>query len=86
MTAWEVLECERFGDIRLIGMYVLVSFNHMCLVNETETMTCHTLVLPVRPRPRFIAPWSHNQALKQDWEQDSLEYETKTENNIPAVS
>ena len=29
MSAWEVRQCERFGDIRLIGMYVLVSFSHM---------------------------------------------------------
>ena len=32
MTAWEVLEFQRFGDIRLIGMYVLVSFKHMAIV------------------------------------------------------
>ena len=29
----------------------------MSLINETET--CHTLVLPARLRPRFIAPWSN---------------------------
>ena len=29
MTAWEDRECERFGDIRLIGIPVLVSFSHM---------------------------------------------------------
>ena len=29
MNAWEVLECKQFGDIRLVGMYVLVSFSHM---------------------------------------------------------
>ena len=35
---------------------------HKRLVNETET--CNPLILTVRPRPRFIAPWSQ----KQDWD------------------
>ena len=34
----------------------------MSALSETETKTCHTLVLPARP----ITPWSH----KQDQEQD----------------
>ena len=50
----------------------------MSYVNETET--CHTKVLPARPRPSFIAPWSH----KRDGDQDSLIFETKTKN--PVVS
>ena len=33
----------------------------MSALSETETKTCHTLVLPARP----ITPWSH----KQDQEQ-----------------
>ena len=29
LSAWEVLECKRFGDIRLIGIPVLVSSSHI---------------------------------------------------------
>ena len=29
LNAWEVLECERFGDIRLIGIPILVSSSHI---------------------------------------------------------
>ena len=29
MTQWEVLECKRFGDIRPIGIPILVLFNHL---------------------------------------------------------
>ena len=29
MSVWEVLECKRFDDIRLIGMSVLESFHHI---------------------------------------------------------
>ena len=32
---------------------------HKSPINETKTKTCHTLVLPARHRPRFIALWSH---------------------------
>ena len=53
----------------------------MILVNETKTF--HTLALPARQRPRFIAPRSNKRDQDQDWEQDSLEFETKT--TIPVV-
>ena len=48
----------------------------MSLINETKT--CHTLVLPAIPRPRFIAPWSYEWDQDWDGEQDSLEFETQT--------
>ena len=50
---------------------------HMSFVNETETCHSHILVLPARPRMRFIP---------QDWEQDSVEFETKTKTIILDVS
>ena len=40
MSVQEVLECERFGDIHLIGMYVLVSFNHMQVCKYASMQVC----------------------------------------------
>ena len=40
MSVWEGRECKRVGDIHLIGMYVLVSFNHMQVCKYASMQVC----------------------------------------------
>ena len=48
--------------------------DHMSLVNETETETFHTLVVPARPRPRFIGPWSESKTVSDSRPRPRLQF------------
>ena len=83
LTAWRWNQWRRlYWLARPICETETETGGHMSLVNETKTF--HTLVLPARPRPRFVGPWSHKR--DRDWEQDSLEFKTETETTILIVS